>query len=153
MAQMKIVFRKNHGLFLEDKMKILKDKVSIIVVSFDVIVILAIVFVKPVVSCAMNVLPACFLGKIGLVCPACGGTRCFYNFFTGNLYASFMYNQFMFFMIVFALILIIVANLAFVFNLSAARKIFLRLSNFRVIIVLAVFYAIFGVVRNLIMNL
>lgn len=131
-------------------MKYIKNK-RLFVLILD-IVILAIGFcMKPMAILMFKTKVAeCFFYKNGIICPGCGGTRCVYNFFSGNLPQSFQFHPFVFCLIWYAVLILLLLNLYCLFNLKIAGKINRWLVDYRVIVAILIAYAVFGISRNFI---
>lgn len=127
-----------------------KNKSFNIIILADVILILLMCFGKRLVHLAMNILPTCPFLKMGLLCPACGGTRCTFAILNLDFAAAFNFNPFIFVLFFYAATAYICVNLHFLFGFNTPRKIYKALLDYKVIIILAVAFMIFGVVRNFI---
>lgn len=92
----------------------------------------------------------CTFYKNGILCPGCGGTRCVYNFVSGNFARSFEYHPFVFCLIWYLALIVVLFNLDFLFNLQFAKKINRFLTDYRVIVAILIAYSIFGISRNFI---
>jgi hypothetical protein len=77
----------------------------------------------------LDKLPDCYLAVRSLPCPACGGTRCVYNFFSLNFAAAFQYNPCVFVVIIFMLILAILLNLWILFGIVIAISVLASLAG------------------------
>ena len=96
----------------------------------------------------MTLLPECIILTLtGRQCGSCGGTRCVYNFFTGNFPAAFQFNSFFFFVIIYVILLITLANLAFVFKVKSTEKPLKVIADYRIFIIFATGYFIFTLIR------
>ena len=93
-------------------------------------------------------LPDCPVAKMGLLCPACGGTRCVRYFFSGQLGAAFGANPFFFVLIWYLGAALVLWNVGVLLNAPKAERIARRMTDWRAVIVAAVLFAIFGVLRN-----
>ena len=112
------------------------------------VLILAFVFAAQHITSFMMTLPACFFLSRGIICPACGGTRCVNSFFSLDFPSAFGYNQFIFFMIIYLAVLVAVLN----FEAFTNNRFFVRARKAliapKTVIALAVLFALFGVLRN-----
>ncbi len=88
-----------------------------------------------------------FLQK-GIICPACGGTRSVLNFVSGRFRQSFSYHPVVFCVIIYLIVLVFLWNLDYVLDLRFAKKIHRKMTDYRVIIAIAVCYVVIGVGRN-----
>lgn len=128
---------------------LLKQK-KIIIAVIDFLVLVFAFFAKNIAYFMMDNLPACFVAEHGYLCPSCGGTRCVYNFFSGNFVTAFVFNPFLFLIIIYFLLLLVLLNLSFIFNNSLANNVLKVITDYRVIILIAVLFGIFGILRNFI---
>ncbi len=123
-------------------------KKQIVTISFDILLISLVLIGRKFYEKLMALLPECvILTLTGRQCGSCGGTRCVYNFFTGNFISSFRFNPFFFFVTIYVVLLVFLFNLAFLFKIKAAEKLLKSLTNYKVIIVFAVCYLIFTFLR------
>lgn len=96
----------------------------------------------------MAKIPACPVMSMGMLCPACGGTRCVRFLFSGQLAEAFMINPFMFVLIWYLGAALVLLNVGALLKVSWAESVALKMTGWRAVIIAAVIYAIFGVVRN-----
>ena len=90
---------------------------------------------------------SCNYMKLGILCPSCGGTRCVKNLAKGRIFDAFMYNQYIFLMITYFVVIVILFNLDYVFNLEFAAKLRKKITDYKVIIMMSIGWAIFGIIR------
>jgi hypothetical protein len=98
----------------------------------------------------LQVLPDCFVTRLGMECPACGGTRCIQAMAAGKWGAAFAYNGYIFITAILAGIVLIGLNMGFVFSISWCRKGLQRIPVARLVIIWAVGFVLFGILRNLV---
>jgi hypothetical protein len=123
-------------------------KSLLLITVFDIIVLSVFFSLKYITAIMLDTLSGCIFLKYGFICPSCGGTRAVHNFVTGNFIASFNYNPYIFGIIIYLIAAVIILNLEFLLKLSFAKKIRKLILNYKVIIGLAVGYAVFGILRN-----
>lgn len=92
----------------------------------------------------------CTLYRLGLLCPACGGTRCIRELCSGNLFGAYGYNKFVFCAVFYALVGLILYNLACLLKWRAARSALKILFGKTALITIAFLYILFGIIRNVI---
>ena len=92
----------------------------------------------------------CTLYRLGLLCPACGGTRCIRELCSGNFFAAYGYNKFVFCAVFYALVGLVLYNLACLFKWRAARSALNILFGKTALITIAFLYILFGIMRNVI---
>ncbi len=127
-------------------------KTLIIALIIDFLILFGIVLAKPISKIMINTLPDCpFRTYYSVLCPSCGATRAVFNLFSGNFLTAFRFNQYFFILAFYLIIAFLFMNLAFVFNLKNAKRIFFKIINYKVIIALTVLWVLFGIVRNIIL--
>lgn len=130
-------------------MSVARRKNIVTVCIVDFLAVALAFLLRPVTRIMFDSLPDCVFARMGFLCPSCGGTRCINQLSRGRLVEAFMYNPCVFLMVVYMLLILVVANLGYLFNVSMARKIFKAITNYKVIITIAVCYAVFGIIRNI----
>ncbi len=86
-------------------------KKRIIVLAADIAVIAFALLAPSLASLLMNSLSECFFLERGILCPACGGTRCVYSFFSGRFAEAIAYNAAFFCAIIYGLVLLLWLNI------------------------------------------
>jgi hypothetical protein len=97
----------------------------------------------------LSAIPDCPVMQFGFLCPACGGTRCVRYFFSGQFAQAFTMNPFVFVLIWYLCAALVLLNIGVLLKLPKAEKIAIRMTDWRAVIVAAVLFAVFGIVRNL----
>ena len=97
--------------------------------------------------CLIDWLPDCPLRQFGLLCPACGGTRCVGAFFRGEWAEAFLLNPAVFLLIWYAAVLLLLVNLQPV--TERVRPVVKGMIHPCTVVCLAVAFALFGIFRNL----
>ena len=124
------------------------NKKQTLTISLDIFLISLILIGQKFYEKLMELLPECvILTFTGRQCGSCGGTRCVYNFFTGNFVSAFQLNPFFFFATIYAIIVILLVNLAFLFMIKNFEKPLKAIANYKVIIAWAIAYSVFTVIR------
>lgn len=93
--------------------------------------------------------PRCIFLEMGFLCPACGGTRCVYNIASGNFLKAFTLNPFIFLLVLYVILVVMLLNINYLFNVSFLKKTLAAMVHYKAVIVIAVLYALFGIVRNM----
>ncbi len=95
----------------------------------------------------IRLIPPCFLYKtFGILCPACGGTRCVTNFMLGNFQESFFYHPIFFMTIVY----LIIVNFIYLLNVITKKEIAVNLyPKAKFWIFFSVILVVFFLVRNI----
>ena len=121
------------------------------ILVFDIIIIAVGFMLKPTAILMFKTgVAKCFFAQRGIICPSCGGTRCVYNFVNGNFSEAFGYHAGVFMGLIYLFAIIFFMNLYYLFNLDFARKIYRTLTDCRLIGVLVILHAIYGLSRNFI---
>ena len=102
----------------------------------------------PLTNLMFRWLPDCMATRFGLQCPACGGTRCVRYFFSGQLVQSFRANPFYFVLILYLAVALILLNVGVLLELPGPEKVARGMTDWRVVIVGAILFVLFGVIRN-----
>ena len=127
-----------------------KYQFQCLVLGLDLLVVILFLSAKSLASLMLSSLSDCITNQWGLLCPACGGTRAVFHFASGNFLKSFQYNPFFFVLILYFLFFMLMLNLEMLFRIRRAKKIRAWMIHPKTVIVFAICYAIFGIVRNLI---
>lgn len=94
-------------------------------------------------------LPDCFVTRLGLQCPACGGTRCIRYFFQGRIKDSFLLNPYLFLSALFWGLLVILLNTGYLLNHRPSQQLLKKLATPTTVILWAIGFIAFGILRNL----
>ena len=125
-------------------------KKKICVLAVDLVLLLIGLFAKSIVYYFSSIIPICPTKAIGFLCPACGGTRCVFYFFQGDFAAAFSLNALIFLTGIYAIIVLIIWNLSWLFRVRFAEKSLKYLLDYRVFIAWSVGMAVFTAIRNII---
>lgn len=96
----------------------------------------------------LRLIPACPFALAGVLCPACGGTRCVRYFFSGQFAAAFWVNPFFFVLIWYLAAALVLLNVGVLLKARRAETLARAMTGWQAVIVCAALFAIFGVVRN-----
>ncbi|MBP3706754.1 MAG: DUF2752 domain-containing protein [Clostridia bacterium] len=125
----------------------LKKRTEKLIILLDSILLFFAIFAQRIASFMLQKLPDCYFAAHKIPCPSCGGTRCVYNFFSGNILDAFCYNQFIFFLIIYLIIIFAFLNLGYLFKVEWSKMVFKKITHYKVIISIALLYALFGILR------
>lgn len=106
--------------------------------------------VRPLSRWMLLTLPDCYVAQMGLVCPACGGTRAVSALFRGDLIAAVRFNPFLMLLIAYAVLAVVAFHVEVLFRQKWARAIRTRMLDYRVIIGWAVTAVLFTILRNIV---
>lgn len=95
----------------------------------------------------IEILPQCWIyGTIGLLCPACGGTRCVIHMLKGNWIKAF-FSHMVFFV---GILYLLIANIVYLINLKKEKKIATWIyPKYWYAIIFAILLIIYTIIRNL----
>ena len=103
---------------------------------------------KWITAWMMALIPDCPVTRFGLLCPACGGTRCVRYFLELRWGQAFIMNPFFFALIWYVGAGLLLLNVGVLGNVSWAKRISGAMLHWRAVIVIAVLFGVFGIVRN-----
>ena len=92
----------------------------------------------------------CFVQEMGMLCPACGGTRCVSLVFQGRFTEAFWMNPYIFLTGIFAGMIIGLIHLTVLIDKDCFRKFSSHILRYRTVIVWAIGFGLFGILRNFI---
>ncbi len=122
-------------------------KYIITVIVLDALAIIGLFTLKSLAKLMIDAFPDCyFVRTFGIQCPSCGGTRCVFQFFSGNFAESLSLNPLYFFAIIYVILLFVFLNLS-LFRLNFARRAVKIMASWQAVVVFAVCYLILGTVR------
>lgn len=121
-----------------------------IVLLLDAALLTAAALAVPMAKWMLWALPDCALASLGVLCPSCGGTRCVRAFFSGEFAAAFSFNPFFFVLIWYLAVALVMLNVGVLLKVRWAERAARAMTGGRAVIIAAITFALFGVVRNLI---
>jgi len=122
-------------------------KLSYLVLALDALALLAFFVLDDIAKYMIDFFPECFFySRYGVECATCGATRCVFNFFSLDFARAFGYNQFIFCLIVYALILFVLLNLAML-GLKFAQKACGVMVSWQAVTVWGVLFIVFAAYR------
>lgn len=92
--------------------------------------------------------PDCWVTKAGLLCPACGGTRCVRFLAQGRIWEALQSNWYMCLLLAYGGVLLLLSHFMVFSRMTIAGKALRILIKNAVLISLCVGFAIFGILRN-----
>lgn len=126
------------------------DKKKVVLLLDGALLIVA-TLVVPMAQWMLRTLPDCSFAKIGVLCPSCGGTRCVRAFFSGEFAAAFSFNPFFFVLIWYLGAALVLLNVGVLWKVKWAERAARAMTGGTAVIIAAITFAIFGVVRNLVL--
>lgn len=124
-----------------------KKTLRIIGIEIEIEIAILIIAYKFINSKFLEMLPQCWVyNTTGLLCPACGGTRCITYLLNGNWMKAF-FSHMVFFIVSIYLILV---NILYLINLNREKKLGIWIyPKVWYVIIFAVALIIYTIVRNL----
>ncbi len=114
---------------------------------FDILAAIGVIALKSIAGFMIDYFPDCFfVTNFGMECPSCGGTRCVFQFFSGNFGEAFSLNPLFFFAIIYIIALFIFMNIS-LFNVALARRAVKIMVSWQAAIGFAISYVLFGIIR------
>lgn len=114
----------------------------------DVLLAMAVLAVPGLCGWMLRSWPECWVRQYGLLCPACGGTRCVNFLIHGQLFDALQVNGYVCLLILYGMVLWILLHLQVFFRVEFARKAVKVLCRPVVVAALFMGFAVFGVARN-----
>ncbi len=128
----------------------MKNKKILFTIFLDVVLIIGIFTAPLLLRLLMDGVPNCWSLNMGIICPACGGTRCLINLLEGDFITSFIYNPMVFVIVLYLICVLLFWNLLVFTKCSFTSKVFKKLTHHYCVILLAVAFVMLGVLRNFI---
>ncbi len=120
------------------------------IIFTDGVIILSVFFLPALIVAMPDGIGACIFWKHGILCPSCGGTRCVFNFFSGNFVLAFRYNHLIFFALIYAFAFLVLLNIHVFVKNKYTFKVLKAMSHYSVAISFSAAYLLFGIFRNII---
>lgn len=120
------------------------NKKSLIIIIIELVLLIILYFF--VKSKYIELIPECWVYKnTGILCPACGGTRCVQNFLQGNFIEAFFSHMIFFIGIIYLGII----DIVYLINLNRKEKIGIEFyPKYWYAIIFAIVLIIYTIVRN-----
>lgn len=121
------------------------NKKRITIISIEIFAIICVyIFIK---SKYIQIIPQCWIYKTtGILCPACGGTRCIINILNGNFKQAFFSHEIFFIGIIY----LIIINIIYIININRKNKILTWIyPKYWYSIIFAIILTTFTIMRNL----
>lgn len=115
----------------------------------DLVLLLAVLAIRPLAGWMMAVLPTCPVAKLGYLCWACGSTRCLLSLSRFQLGQAFAFHPFLCLLAAYGLTALLALHLGFLPKLRPLHRLCRAMAGHRAIIAWAIAYGIFGILRNL----
>lgn len=112
-------------------------------------ILLLFLLLLPLAARWLLMLPSdCYFQRFGLLCPACGGTRCVLSLLKGQFVEAFQMNPYFVITGFFLLLSIFLLHMAVFSKCVLAHKLCAIVFHPRTVILWAVGFAVFGILRN-----
>ena len=120
-------------------------KVLVCVADIGIIIFFALIplFAKLMI----DLIPDCAFARLGIPCPSCGATRCVQSLFSGDIPSAFAYNPFIFLLIFYTAAVLLIWNASTFLKSALIKRIFKLLANWIAVIIIAIGFAVFGILR------
>lgn len=125
-----------------------RQKVPWWLFGLDAVLVLLGVYGDRLAALMMRWLPACAFAQRGVLCPACGGTRCVSSLCQGAFGQAFSYNPVLFLVLMAGCALVIALHFWVLFRARWAAAVCRVLVHHRTVIGFAVSFVVFGLLRN-----
>lgn len=121
------------------------NKKSIIIISIELVILIVVTIILN--TDLINYIPQCWIYQTtGILCPACGGTRCVVNIFQGNIKEAFFSHMIFFITIIY----LIICNIVYIINLNKKKKIATWIyPKYWYVIIFAIILIIYTIIRNI----
>ena len=128
-------------------MVLLSKKYKITVAVLDALAFIGLLSLKSIAGYMIDYFPECFFVRnFGVECPSCGGTRCVFQFFSGNFVESFSLNPLFFLSIIYILLLFVFLNLSLL-KLNFAYRAVKIMASWKAVIGFSIGSLVFGIIR------
>lgn len=128
----------------------MKKRNIFLTLTLDLTVV-AFIFAAPFILRGMiDGVPNCWSLQMGIICPACGGTRCLLNLIQGNFLAAFKLSPMVILVVLYLCLVLLCLNFAAFTRQKYFYKILRKLTNHYSIIILAITFVVVGILRNFI---
>ena len=104
---------------------------------------------RPLSRWMLSALSDCYVAQMGLVCPACGGTRAVAALCRGDLLTAMEMNALVVLLIAYAVLAAVAFHIEVLFQQKWARAIRTRMLDYRAIIGWAIAAVLFCIWRNI----
>jgi hypothetical protein len=127
--------------------KTMKNK-KLFILLLDLGLVIAAGAAGPLSRWMIAFFPDCPIASMGFLCPSCGGTRCVRAFFSGDFVAALSLNPFFFVLIWYLGVALMLLNVGVLMRVEWAEKAARLMTGWQAVVIAAVIFVIFGVVRN-----
>ena len=87
------------------------NKKSIIIIGIELVILIVVTIILN--TNLINYIPQCWIYQTtGILCPACGGTRCVVNIFQGNIKEAFFSHMIFFITIIY----LVICNIVYIID-------------------------------------
>ena len=121
-----------------------------ILILIDALFIITAFSIKDIALLAVLHFPQCIGARLGFLCPSCNGTSCVYNFAIGKFSEAFALHPIVFLSMIYIIAVLVILNIACLSKHKKAEMLFKKMVSPAVVIVYAIVFSIFGIIRNFI---
>lgn len=121
------------------------NKKSLVIIGVEIIAL--VILYGFITSQYLEMIPSCWIHReTGLLCPACGGTRCLISLLKGNWIKAFFSHTIFFIGILYLFII----NVVYIINLNREKKIATWMyPKYWYVFVFTILLIIYTIIRNL----
>ena len=121
------------------------NKKSIIIIGIELVILIVVTIILN--TNLINYIPQCWIYQTtGILCPACGGTKCVVNIFQGNIKEAFFSHMIFFITIIYW----VICNIVYIINLNQKKKIATWIyPKYWYVIIFAIILIIYTIIRNI----
>ena len=127
---------------------VMKNKRFISALILDLIVISGFFAAPYLLRLLMNKVSNCWSMEMGFICPACGGTRCLTSLLVGDVLSAIKYNPIVFLIMIYLSVIFVLFNVSVFIKWKFADKLLTKLTNYHIIIYIAIAFVVVGLLRN-----
>lgn len=121
------------------------------VLILDAVLVLGGLCVLPLAKWMIAYMPPCVFAQIGITCPSCGATRCVREFFSLHFGQAFLFHPIIFLIMIYLGVALALLNIGWLLGHKLSEKIALAMFSVRAITAMAIIYAVFGVIRAVVL--
>ena len=123
-------------------------KQKLLLLSVDAVLLIFAWYGKTIAGYLLDSESQCPVLAMGIICPACGSTRCAFALASLDLGTAFRYQPALVCVCGYLILLLVFLHMEVLMELPFAKKVRRMMTDYRVILTAAVCYVVFGLSRN-----